>query len=263
MIAEVALYSLICFIACTIGAICGIGGGVIIKPTLDMVSTLDVSSVAFLSSCTVLSMSMYSIMKIVISQKVKVTFQTIYLGLGAAIGGVIGKHLLEMLVVSLSINKEIILIQNLIILLLTIVTLLYSLNKLEIKQYFINNTFSIFLIGGSLGLISSFLGIGGGPINILILSVFFGMKPKEAAINSLFIIMCAQITSILSTTLKKQIPVVNPYVLLGMIIAGVVGGIIGRLINDKMKEECVTHFFVKTLYLIMLINIYNIVNFLL
>ena len=58
---EIAMYLtaifLIGLLASTIGAICGIGGGVIIKPAIDILGLTDVSSTSFLSSCTVLMMT--------------------------------------------------------------------------------------------------------------------------------------------------------------------------------------------------------------
>ena len=52
---------LVSFLASTAGAICGIGGGVIIKPVLDLFQMASVSTISFLSGCTVLSMSLYSV----------------------------------------------------------------------------------------------------------------------------------------------------------------------------------------------------------
>ena len=66
----------ICFLASTIGAICGIGGGVIIKPALDAFGIMDVSTISFLSGCTVLSMSLYSVGKSLRSGDSKVNMST-------------------------------------------------------------------------------------------------------------------------------------------------------------------------------------------
>ena len=44
---------LVSFLASTAGAICGIGGGVIIKPVLDLFQMASVSTISFLSGCTV------------------------------------------------------------------------------------------------------------------------------------------------------------------------------------------------------------------
>ena len=49
--------------ASIVGAICGVGGGIIIKPILDTIGMMSVSSISFLSSCTVLSMSIISVFK--------------------------------------------------------------------------------------------------------------------------------------------------------------------------------------------------------
>ena len=54
------LFFVISFLASIAGAICGIGGGVIIKPLLDSFGLMDVKTISFLSGCTVLAMSTYS-----------------------------------------------------------------------------------------------------------------------------------------------------------------------------------------------------------
>ena len=55
---------------------------------------------------------------------------------------------------------------------------------------------SYVVIGVFLGIISSFLGIGGGTSNVAVLFFFFSMEAKEAAKNSLYIIIFSQISSI-------------------------------------------------------------------
>ena len=47
-----AVFLLVSFGACVVGAICGIGGGVIIEPVLDSFGLLNVSTISFLSGCT-------------------------------------------------------------------------------------------------------------------------------------------------------------------------------------------------------------------
>ena len=85
---------LVSFLASTAGAICGIGGGVIIKPTLDLFQMANVSTISFLSGCTVLSMSLYSVGRGLLAHDGTVDFKTgTPLALGAAIGGVFGKQL--------------------------------------------------------------------------------------------------------------------------------------------------------------------------
>lgn len=75
------------------GAICGIGGGVIIKPALDLLQTDSVATISFLSSCTVLAMSCYSVLKNLSNGENRIDLQiTIPLAVGGAVGGVVGKQ---------------------------------------------------------------------------------------------------------------------------------------------------------------------------
>ena len=57
---------LVAFAACILGTICGMGGGIIIKPVLDATGVLSVAAVTFLSGCTVIAMSCWSVGKALI-----------------------------------------------------------------------------------------------------------------------------------------------------------------------------------------------------
>ena len=60
---------LVSFLASVIGSICGIGGGVIIKPVLDAWNLYSVSTISFISGCIVLSMSAYSVLEAKLTKK--------------------------------------------------------------------------------------------------------------------------------------------------------------------------------------------------
>lgn len=60
------------FLSSAVGAICGIGGGVVIKPVLDFVQMGSAGMINFLSGCTVLSMSLYSVGKAMLNRDGKV-----------------------------------------------------------------------------------------------------------------------------------------------------------------------------------------------
>ena len=86
------LFFVICFLASVAGAICGIGGGVIIKPLLDAFGIFDVSVISFLSGGTVLSMTACSVVRNRLSNESHVEGKTaLPLAAGAAFGGLIGK----------------------------------------------------------------------------------------------------------------------------------------------------------------------------
>ena len=82
-------FFLICFIASIIGAICGIGGGIIIKPALDSFGILDVATISFLATCTVLAMTTYSVLRNKLNGSSHVNIsETMPLIIGSIIGGI-------------------------------------------------------------------------------------------------------------------------------------------------------------------------------
>lgn len=256
------IFFIICFCASIVGAICGIGGGVIIKPVLDSFGVLDVTAISFLSGCTVLSMTTYSVIKNKISGESHVRMKTGFpLAVGAAVGGLVGKWLFSY-VKSLSSNpNKVGAVQALCLLIVTAGTLLYTLNKAKIKTYQVDNPVLCAMIGIFLGIMSSFLGIGGGPINLVVLFFFFSMPTKIAAENSLYIIFFSQITSLVSTILTRSVPEFEIEVLVLMATGGIAGGICGRAWNKKMNEKTVDKLFVALMILMIAINIYNIFKF--
>ncbi len=244
----------VAFVASTIGAISGIGGGVIIKPVMDALSGLEINTINFLSGCTVLTMSISSYLRS-LKQGVSVNYsRTIPLALGASVGGVLGK----MFFASLSGNLAF--IQSSILLIINIIVFVYIIYKSKIKSFNIYNKLACVLIGFCLGFVSSFLGIGGGPLNIAVLYLFFSMTPKITAKNSLFIILLSQIASLTTTFATNAVPQIDVYILVAMCIGGVLGAIIGGFIDKLMDDNITEKFFMIVLSVLILLNIYNMFN---
>lgn len=255
---------LIAFGASIAGAICGIGGGVIIKPVLDLFQVAGVSTISFLSGCTVLSMSCYSVVKGIMAKEKNVDFKTgTPLAVGAAIGGIFGKNLFRILK-DLSASPEYVGgYQSVCLAIITIIMLVYTIFRSRIRTYHVKNTFVCILIGAALGILSSFLGIGGGPINLGVLFFFFSMDMKKAAQNSLYIILISQITSLLTTLVTRTVPDFHTIWLVLMVLGGIGGGAAGRRINKKMDENAVNKLFIALMAVIIAISIYNAVRYLL
>lgn len=96
---------LVTFAACIIGTVCGMGGGIVIKPVLDAAGVMSVASVTFLSGCTVIAMSCWNVGKTTIKKEsVLDLHSTPCLAVGAALGGLAGKQLLIWLPRSLRIG---------------------------------------------------------------------------------------------------------------------------------------------------------------
>lgn len=244
------------------GSICGIGGGVIIKPVLDVMGIMSVSCISFLSGCTVLSMSFVSVYKNLRSGKVNLDFKAATaLAVGAAAGGVAGKSMFHFLKQSVGNENLVGLVQAIVLLIITLGTLVYTIymQKIKTKQY--DQIGFCIVIGLLLGILSSFLGIGGGPVNLVVLGYFFSMTTKEAALSSLYIIMFSQITSLVETLITGTIPPISLMYLVMMVAGGIVGGMIGSKINRKISETHVNRLFIFLMVVIICINIYNAFKF--
>ena len=140
---------------------------------------------------------------------------------------------------------------------ITIYTLAYTVNKAHIKTRQIQGPIPCVTTGVALGIMSSFLGIGGGPINLVVLYYFFSMSTKTAAQNSLYIILVSQITSIATTLFTKNVPEFEWLWLVLMVVGGIGGGVVGRLVNKRIDNKQVEKLFVVLMFVIIGISCYN------
>lgn len=252
------LYLIVSFLASVAGAICGIGGGVIIKPVLDLCGLASVSTISFLSGCTVLSMSCYNVYKNIRSGGNLVNFQTgTPLAIGAAAGGVLGNQLFKLIKAMFENQNAVGAVQAGCLALVTAGTLVYTIFKAKIKTHTVSNQALCLAIGAVLGLMSSFLGIGGGPINLVVLFFFFSMDTKTAAQNSLYIILFSQIASLLTSLLTRSVPAFSILALVLMVAGGIGGGAVGRAFNRKMDNKAVDKLFLCLMVVIIFISMYN------
>ncbi len=252
------IFFIVSLLASAVGAICGIGGGVVIKPVLDMLHLETVSTISFLSGCTVLSMSCYSVGRSMLAGERRVSFKTgTPLALGSVVGGILGKELFSLVQALFENQNTVGSVQAVCLAIVTAGTLIYTLKKEGIKTHQIKNWGLCLLIGLILGAMSSFLGIGGGPINLVVLYFFFSMDTKTAAANSLYIILFSQLSSLISTLVTGSVPDFRWPVLLVMVAGGIGGGMLGRSFNRKMDNRAVEKLFICLMGLIILISIYN------
>ena len=254
------LFFVVAFLSSIVGAICGIGGGVVIKPVLDMLQMGAPATINFLSGCTVLSMSLYSVSKALRAGDSKVEMSTgTPLALGAAAGGVVGKEMFSAVKAFFGGSPMVGGVQAIALGIITLGTLLYTINKSRIQTRSTSNKVACLVIGLLLGIMSSFLGIGGGPINLVVLGYFFSMDTKTAAANSLYIILFSQAASLIAT-LISGVPEFRVPALILMVLGGIGGGIVGRSLNKKMDNRAVDKLFIGLMVLIVGICVYNTVR---
>lgn len=253
----------IAFGASVVGTICGIGGGVIIKPLLDVFGIASVAEISFLSGCTVLSMSFYSVVKALSAKESLVNFKTgTPLAIGAALGGILGKNLFSALRAMAAQPEQVGGYQAVCLAIVTAATLVYTLNKKNIKTMQVTHPAVCVTAGLALGVMSSFLGIGGGPVNLVVLYFLFSMETKAAAQNSLYIILISQITSLLTSIITASVPQFHASWLFTMVLGGIAGGMAGRKVNKKLNTAMVDKLFAWLILVIIGISCYNAWHFL-
>lgn len=253
---QALIFFLICILATTVGGISGVGGGVIIKPVLDAITALDVSTISFLSGTTVLAMTCSSI---VLGRNRDVQVEKrrgTALAIGAALGGVGGKALFEL--VYASGGQLVKLTQQTCMVGLTVLVLVYTLNRHRIRAHNVTNLPACVGIGLGMGTLSAFLGIGGGPINLMVLYYFFSMDTKTAALNSLYVILFSQAATLLCMLLGGSVPAFDPVHLMTMVTGGVLGGRLGRILSRRLSARQTDKLFLVLLGVIILISLYNL-----
>ncbi len=252
---------LLVFVSCCIGAVCGFGGGVVIKPVLDLVQYDSTQVINFLSGCTVLSMSLYTVgVSFLRREKTVRTAVSTPLAIGAIAGGMIGKEIFSYLLQHASQPGTVRAVQAVVLILLTVCCLLYIVFKKRITPLQTNSMLTACGIGVFLGTVSGFLGIGGGQFNLIVLYFFFGMDTKTAATNSLYIILLSKISNLLLQIFTHSVPEFEIPSLLIMIAAGILGGILGRSVHKRVADKTVDALLCGVLCTVILICIVNAVT---
>ncbi len=256
-------FLIISLAASIVGAICGIGGGVIIKPLLDVTGLATVATSSFLSGCTVLAMSCYSVGKLMISGESRINMRrSTPLVIGSIAGGFLGSQLFSLVQGLFDSPDTAGAVQAGCLLVVTLGTLLYTMFKDRFHTLDVKNDLLIILIGIFLGTMSSFLGIGGGPINLVILFYFFSMETKTASQNSLYVILFSQISNLVTTLVTHSVPDFEPISLILMIAGGIGGGIIGRALSKRMDNSHTDKLLMALMVVIMGVCVYNMTRFL-
>ena len=197
----------ICFLSSSVGSVVGAGGGVIIKPVLDITGLLPVAAASFGSGCTVLAMAVSSLIR---GRRDGVRLQlktSTPLALGAVTGGLLGKGLFDAAGTYFEEQSSLGALQSGCLTVVMAAVFFYLKYKDRIRGKQVEQPLAAVAIGVALGVISSFLGIGGGPFNVAVLFFFFAMDAKEAAKNSLYVILFSQTASLLLTLLRGSVPV--------------------------------------------------------
>lgn len=254
---------LLSFIASAFGAVCGVGGGVVIKPALDALGVGTVAQVSFLSGCMVLAMSCYSVGRAAIYRGGQRAFRPeTFLAAGAAVGGLLGKGLFARAQGCLPDPERAGGYQALCMIFLVAAAMLYTAFQERIHTLRLRSPAVKLTAGLLLGLMSGFLGIGGGPVNLAVLHYFFSMETRDAVDNSLYIILLSQLASLLLSFLSRSIPDVSPASLLIMTAGGLLGGVLGKQAEKRIGVKLHKALFLSFMAAVLGVNILNTWKFL-
>lgn len=254
----------ICLASCLIGSICGLGGGVIIKPALDLFGNMDVAQVSFLSGCTVLAMALYSVLRArfkgTLAAEARVDTSV---AVGAVLGGLGGKQLFAALSAVFPYPRIVGCSQAVALFCVCLFTIVYTLfrDRHEIPQHHLGSWLAGCGIGIILGAISAFLGIGGGPVNIVAMTFFFAMTSKDAVQASLYIILYSQTAATVLSLFTQDLSGIDPVLFVGMVGFGIAGAAAGRTINTRLSNRTVDKLFIGLLCFIMAITVVNFLKF--
>lgn len=251
---------LIAFLATIIGAVTGIGGGIVIKVFYDVIGLHSVLEIGFYTTIVVFTMCIISVYK-----QYRGGFKydlnvLLSISLGSMLGGYLGNWLLNLF--ASDIPKTQLQMGQSIILLITLLFLLYythrkSGNSIALKR----SRKNMFLLGLFLGAISIFLGIGGGPLNVSLLVIFFGYTMKQASVYSIATVFFSQITKIITILTSRQYAEFDLSLVPWLILVGVVGGFYGTRMNQRISNAAIGKIYNVFMLGMCALTIFNIVRF--
>jgi len=250
------VYTIVVFLACTIGPIVGLGGGVFIRPVFDAIGYHPVLAISFYSSIAILSMSIVSTIKKVQDGMTLKVSKAVSISAGAIIGGFAGNQILVHLVYRMYAESSVQLVQIAITVILLTMAILATLKqglRYEIKSKIILP----FIIGIGLGAFAAFLGIGGGPINVPILMILFGMPIKAATMYSIVIIFFSHASRLVTLAVDYGFTSFDLSLLPFLIIAAAVGGLVGANLSRIFSEKTVKRAFIAALLAVIALNLFN------
>lgn len=249
------IYFIIIVFANTLGAISGMGGGAMIKPLFDMFHAHPLGAISFYSSVAVFVMSIVSTIRQVMNDvKIKIDF-SLAISVGAVLGGIVGNVFFEFLLQYFANDSLVQLIQ----IILTIIMLLcvfFATNQ-NMKTYHLTNKIWYIVIGFVLGFFATLLGIGGGPINVTFLMLFFSIPIKEATVYSIITIFFSQLSKLITIGVTTTFAVYDLNVLAAVVPAATIGGIIGGQLSGVLSEQRVMFVYKLVILFVAIINLFN------
>ena len=250
------LYFVIIMLASLVGLITGVGGGVIIKPVLDLLHYHPIRDINVYSSLAVITMSLLSVSrKKEQLQQINRSY-VILIGAGSILGGYVGSFTLGMFYQMID-PKTVLMIQSISTAILLAITLFITSKHISI--HLSKHSGVIGFLGLILGSVSAFLGIGGGPFNMLVFKNFFNFSFKESALYSIIVILLSQSTNLMTTLASTGVGVYDMFFVGIVIVSALLGSILGNRLESRFHED---HLHKLLNWLLFGLVVLNLINFL-
>ena len=250
-----AVYFVVILLACVLGAIVGLGGGVFIRPIFDTIGYHGMADIQFFSSAAILSMAVVSTYKKIADGTEVDKSKAFLISAGALVGGVFGDYALQGVLAMVndeSTAQRIQAICTAFVLFISIVLAAKSSRKYEIKSKSLSFVFGVFLGG-----IAVFLGIGGGPMNVPLLMIFFGQSIKSAAAYSIIIVFFSHLSRIATIGWTVGFYGFDLRMLVFIIPAAVLGGLIGTRFSKILSDAAIKKVFIAAVSSVIMLNVIN------
>lgn len=250
------IYLIIALFATVIGSIVGLGGGVIMKPLMQALTIQDALTINVLSSVTVFFMAISTLYKRTKADRSLYKHDYLFLIIGSIIGGIIGNNTFDAFLKMFS-NENIVSLVQTSILIILLIIVVFKHKYIDKLPKFKSKT-AMFIIGVCLSILSTFLGIGGGPVNVPIFIGFLGVTILDATYLSILVIFFSQLSNILVYFSTGTFSEVQLTPLLIMIPAAIIGGTLGGKLSQTMNASTVEKLFNVTIIALIALNIYNL-----
>ena len=248
------IYSIVVFLACVLGAIVGLGGGIFIRPIFDAIGYHNTLNISFFASSAIFSMAIVSTIR-KMRDGTKINMKLVLLiSLGAIIGGVLGNLLLEHMVSLFSEPRVLVaqVIGTVTVLILSLILTAKSHLRLQVKRLWICPILGLFL-----GIIGAFLVMGGGPINVPLVIILFGLPIKTATAYSIVIIFFSHLSRLVTMGFTVGYAYFDLRVLVFVVAAAALGGFFGAKLSKIFSENTVKRLFQGAISAVILLNIVN------
>lgn len=233
-----SLYTIVILAATSLGAVAGLGGGVIIKPLLDALGYHDATTIGIYSSMAVFTMCVVSL-----ARQARAGFDfdrrvALWVSVGSLVGGLVGERVFCAATAALS-DASVKSMQAGMLACTLLVILVYTLRQDAMPSFNVRSSAVITGVGMALGAVSVFLGIGGGPLNVAAFTLFFGMDLKQATVYSLTTIFFSQLSKLADNAATGSLWAVDLACVPAVVLSAVVGGLVGTAINRRVCERVV------------------------